>query len=89
VVEAQQREDGGVEVVNVDFVSTEAGRIRRSRHRRCHANATAREDGGEGFAVVVAARIVVAVAVADGFAAKFAAPDDEVLSKRLRCLDRR
>src|SRR5207247_9123963 len=35
------------------------------------------ENRGEGLGIVVAPGIIVSIAVADGFAAKFAAPDDE------------
>src|ERR1051325_4963128 len=67
-----------MQVVDVDLVlnRSSAEFIRRAIDRSA-AHATTGQHGCKRFAVVIAPRVVVAVAVAHGFAAKLAAPDDQ------------
>ena len=75
VVEAEEVEDGGVEVVDVDFVfdGVEAEFVGFSVGEAAF-DAASGEDHGEGVGVVVSA---VVAELVHGGAAEFAAPDDE------------
>ncbi len=71
-------QDRGVEIVRVDLVLDGGGaELVGLAVDRAALDAAARHDDGERAGVVVPTRIFGAVAVAGGFAAEFATPDDE------------
>src|SRR5438067_288187 len=78
VIKAEQRENRGVEIVDVDFVrnSLRAELIGRAVNRAAF-DAAAGQPGAEAARVVIAARELVAVAVAHDRAPELAAPYDQ------------
>src|SRR5437867_1634137 len=78
MIEAQQGQNRGVQIMDMHFVF-DRGRAEFISRAIDHAatNAAAREDSGESLGIVVASGIVIAIAVPDRFAAKFSTPDDE------------
>ena len=79
VVEAQKVEDGGLEVVDVDFVLGDVEAEVVGLAVGAGFGAAAGHQGGEGLGVVVAAGLTAegGVGFDHGGAAEFAAPDDE------------
>ena len=78
MVEAEQRQNCRVQIVDVHFIFN--GRIPELigcavGHAAAHA--AAGKHGGEGFGIMVASRIVAAVAVPRRLAPEFTAPDNQ------------
>ena len=78
MIEAEQGQDRGVQIVDVDLVfdGGDAELVGRAIDHSATDSATG-QDRSEGFGVVIAARIVVAIPIADGFTPKLAAPNDQ------------
>src|SRR4051794_32672221 len=78
MIETQERQDRGMQIVNMNFVldRCRAKFIGRAING-ASSDATASEDRRERFGIVVAARIVAAVFIPAGFAAKFTTPNNE------------
>src|SRR5262249_26869542 len=78
VVKAEQGKDRCVQIVDVNAIRHRFGAefIRRAVNRAA-LDSTTREPGAESLVIVVASRIVVSVAVASWFAAKFSTPNDQ------------
>ena len=78
VIEAEQRENGGVEVMHVHFVlhrgSTEF--VGRAVNRPAFDTA-AGQDSRERILIMIATGVVVAVAIAHWLASEFTAPDHQ------------
>jgi hypothetical protein len=84
VIEAQQSQNGGVQVMDLDSVFHCLG----AEFVGCAINSAAfgpatRHPGAKALIVVVAARILMPISVASRFPSEFATPDDRVTSARL------
>ena len=78
MIETQESENRGVEIVNMDFVFDCRSPELVGRAVNCSAaNGATGKHGGESFRVVIATGVVVPVAVTDGFASEFTTPNDE------------
>ena len=79
VIEAEEVEDGGLEVVDVDFVLSDMEAEVIGLAVGSGFDAAASHEGGEGLGVVVAASFATegGVGFDHGGAAELAAPDDE------------
>ena len=78
VIEAEEGHDGGVEVMDMDFIFGGAGtELVGGTVGGAAFDASARHPSDHGAAIVIAAGEFVAVAIADHRATEFAAPDDE------------
>jgi hypothetical protein len=87
MIKAEQRENGGVQIVNMHLV-LDGGGAEFIRGAVGHAapHAAAGQHGGKCLGIVVPAGVVAAIAVAGGFAAEFAAPDNQRFIKEIALL---
>src|SRR4051794_24700708 len=80
VVEAQQMEDGGLQIVDVDFVAGDGkAELVGFAVNQAVLHAAASEKDGEAIGIMVAAKNFAggSAAFAEGCASKFAAPHDK------------
>ena len=89
VVEAEEVEDGSLEIVDVDFVFGDVEAELIGFAIGPGLGATAGHEGGEGLRVVIAAGVTTKgrVGFNHGSAAEFAAPDDEGFIKKAVSLE--
>src|SRR5258708_3401581 len=77
VIEAQQGQNSRMQIMDVNFALDGSGaEFIGGAIDGATADATTRQDGGESLGIVIAARVIVSVAIANRLAAKFSAPDD-------------
>src|ERR1051326_281253 len=78
VVETQQGQDGGVQIMNVHLVfDCCTAKLAGGAVDGATFDAAPGQNGAEGFGVVVPAGIIISVAVADGLAAELPAPNHQ------------